>query len=1259
MKYRMDFCLLKMEKYRSDRNMGKHIISFLITLCLLPPYTGFAQRMLKSERNADIVEFSSRDGLPTTNISNIVQTNDGYIWISGIEGTYRFDGYEFDEVGEDFGVPKMQNIFYDTTKNMLYFASSEKFILFDGQTFSSFTDEQGYKINGMPGQVITFIKADSRGRIWIGSETPYVDKENNGGLTCFENDHFTVYDSSSFPLDNATNFIETPFSDLIFLSSGKNTQSGEGGYIALYKQNRFQRIDENVGISLQNPSNLLLSTINNIDNDGNTWIAFMGILTMDLNNLISHTTGVLKYDGTNFIEYPGLEKYLKPGQQIQSVAYSKYMDRIYATTSRSDGVVFSKDNTTIFELKKNEWVPSDFFRKTGTLTDLKTGQPIKDFKYVFSYLQKENKFFPESIDFIGNDSNLGQSSRYPNQIFSLNTGAYNKYDALNGLRFNQLDEGILLGTQNGFGIYYPNNSRMYTQNDGILNLQSFIPKMYTDRNGLVWISYSFVDDPAYFDVSDVGLNVWDGNKFRTFTKDNGLPSNLTFNTFQDSKKRVWIPTAEGIAMCREIRNSNKEWLFKFSNILTDNKAKYNVTNLLETDNGHIYAWQNYVRPNYGPLSESIFYLAEFDGEKFKSIKTPFSAENQAKKYQQYELIPTNTGTLWLEGQFSNELKSLTSAPSEIMVYDGQNWQQPPGTWQKPDDQLHYVGRLDNGLYFLTSSGFYRFANDRFVNLIDSVTQYADYRILRGASVVGTMTNIQSGNRLYIRLRSRGLAIYDGVHLNFYTKKDGLPSTNLYNPTPDPVGNLIFSHPSGALVIHGEKFQAYYDDESIVTGGANVTTLDGDGNLLMFYKGVGIYVRKKQQNSFPLKLTSVSVNGEKYYYKYPDKMPYNKNSLLFNYAALNFRNPKQTIYEHFLDGFDKNWSKAGNLSFTEYQNLPPGNYTFKVQGTTANGIKTNMVSHTFKITPPFWRTWWAYGSYIFFIALLLISIRKYEKNRLRKEQETKLEKERTTARIKEAELKAKAAEAEKKILEVENERKSRELEEARRLQISMLPREIPKLPNLEIAVYMKTATEVGGDYYDFSLADDGSINIGIGDATGHGMKAGTLVSAMKALFTAQSLNLDIESFFSNANLAFKQMKMERVMMGFAMLKIKGSTITMVNAGMPPIFIYRKNDKQAEEIELHFAPLGALEESLFKSNEIKVNPGDTLLLLSDGMPELVNDVDDMFGYERIKSSFEEVAEQEPAEIIDFLQRRGSDWVNNEDPKDDVTFVVLKVK
>ena len=228
------------------------------------------------------------------------------------------------------------------------------------------------------------------------------------------------------------------------------------------------------------------------------------------------------------------------------------------------------------------------------------------------------------------------------------------------------------------------------------------------------------------------------------------------------------------------------------------------------------------------------------------------------------------------------------------------------------------------MYFLTVGGFYVFNGNNFVNLSDSVNENADFRILKGASVAGTKTDIQAGGRLYIRLRNRGLVIYDGTNLKFYTKKDGLPSSNLSNPISDNYrGTVCFSSPAGALMIKGDKFQTYYDDESIVTGGPYIATMDGSGDLVEYYNGVGLYINKTETRSYPLKISSVSVAGEPYYYQFPDKLSYSQNSFIFNYAAFNFKDPDQTTYEHFLEGYDKDWSRPSDLAFAEYQNLPSG------------------------------------------------------------------------------------------------------------------------------------------------------------------------------------------------------------------------------------------------------------------------------------------------------------------------------------------------
>ena len=132
-----------------------------------------------------------------------------------------------------------------------------------------------------------------------------------------------------------------------------------------------------------------------------------------------------------------------------------------------------------------------------------------------------------------------------------------------------------------------------------------------------------------------------------------------------------------------------------------------------------------------------------------------------------------------------------------------------------------------------------------------------------------------------------------------------------------------------------------------------------------------------------------------------------------------------------------------------------------------------------------------------------------------------------------------------------------------------------------------------------------------------------------------------------------------MMAFMMIKIKNNSLEICNAGMPPIFIYRKQSKQVEEILLKGMPLGAIKNFPYEIKETKISSGDTLLLLSDGFPELKNENGELYNYMRVNKSFESVAEKQWEERINHLKEAGSRWVNDKEPDDNVTFVVIKVK
>ncbi len=262
-------------------------------------------------------------------------------------------------------------------------------------------------------------------------------------------------------------------------------------------------------------------------------------------------------------------------------------------------------------------------------------------------------------------------------------------------------------------------------------------------------------------------------------------------------------------------------------------------------------------------------------------------------------------------------------------------------------------------------------------------------------------------------------------------------------------------------------------------------------------------------------------------------------------------------------------------------------------------------------------------------------------------------------IEELEQKRKAVEEQAKIIQAENDRKSKELEDARQLQLAMLPLELPKLPHLDIAVYMKTATEVGGDYYDFHIKPDGTLTVLVGDATGHGMMSGMMVSIMKSFFIADRNTLELKNFFDSSNKSIKDMQLGRLMMACMGVQITSQKVIATNAGMPSLIYFRKKSQKAGEFVINNMPLGAMKSTVYSLRKIIYEKGDTLLLMSDGFAELKNRNNEQYGYLRIKEEFRFVAQRNSNEIVEHLKNSASQWINGTEPDDDVTFVVIKVK
>lgn len=255
--------------------------------------------------------------------------------------------------------------------------------------------------------------------------------------------------------------------------------------------------------------------------------------------------------------------------------------------------------------------------------------------------------------------------------------------------------------------------------------------------------------------------------------------------------------------------------------------------------------------------------------------------------------------------------------------------------------------------------------------------------------------------------------------------------------------------------------------------------------------------------------------------------------------------------------------------------------------------------------------------------------------------------------------SKEREIERRLLEAENSRKTNELEEARSLQLSMLPQKMPSIENYEIAVFMETATEVGGDYYDYSVGNHGDLVIAMGDATGHGMKAGIMVASAKSYFHSLVHESDILTMLKRMSAGIKNMNMRMMYMGLSIIQIDDSRVEISSAGMPPILHFKKSNSSVERITLKGLPLGTKVEYPYTSETLELETGDMILLMSDGLIELFNSEREMLGIERVEEWLRSSEGYSINDLINQLKQLIRRWVSGHHSEDDITVMLLKYK
>jgi len=246
----------------------------------------------------------------------------------------------------------------------------------------------------------------------------------------------------------------------------------------------------------------------------------------------------------------------------------------------------------------------------------------------------------------------------------------------------------------------------------------------------------------------------------------------------------------------------------------------------------------------------------------------------------------------------------------------------------------------------------------------------------------------------------------------------------------------------------------------------------------------------------------------------------------------------------------------------------------------------------------------------------------------------------------------------RIRKIEDDRKNKELKAAQDLQNSLLPKHLPKRADLDIATYIRSSTEVGGDYFDFFNEDEGLLISVCGDATGHGVASGMMVSVTKTALNGLA-DLKPNQMLNRLNSVIKKVDLGILRMSLNVVEFGKNEITLSSAAMPPIYFYNAKDGLLEEFSNNGLPLGSLRNEEYVLEKRKFREGDVLVQFSDGLPEAPNLAGDLYDYDRLKSLIQNSCHLSANEIIDTLVKSVDEWMQGQSNPDDITLVVTKKK
>ena len=535
----------------------------------------------------------------------------------------------------------------------------------------------------------------------------------------------------------------------------------------------------------------------------------------------------------------------------------------------------------------------------------------------------------------------GGSSKYDGKSFTNYTTAQGL--AGNVVRSITEDKSgnLWFGTDGGAYKYDGKSFTNYTTAQGLAD--NAVCSITEDKSENLW-----------FGTLGGGASKYDGKSFTNFTTAQGLASNTILSITEDKSGNLWFGTPRG-----EVSKYDGKSFSNFTR--AQGLASNTILSITEDKSGNLW---------FGTLGGGAY---KYDGNSFTNFTTAQGLASNAV----YSITEDKSGNLWfgtMEGLSVLEAKTIRNLhkKSDTLQPNGlisstifKNFKISDGL---PDNYVTNVIQMPNGKIAVgTNLGITLF------NLSNDGTTLTDIEIYN-TNTGYPVKDVNVGQNCML-LDSKGI-IWAGTG----NEKTGLVRFDygaLKKNTEPPVLALQ------SIKVKDENICWY----NLQTKGIRKNSEDSSIALFQEFFAYGKALSHAENDSILERFGNIQFDGIAKFYPVPENLvlPYEHNQIAFEFAAIETERPFLVRYQYMLEGYDEQWSNVTEKSNANFGNIQEGTYAFKLKARGANRVWSEPITYTFRVLPPWYRTWWAYLSYVVLIVGLIILIIRWRERASRARQ----------------------------------------------------------------------------------------------------------------------------------------------------------------------------------------------------------------------------------------------------------------------------------